>query len=333
MFKILKTHKAVSKLIVCNEIFVYQKTSGDIIFNDLIVENFIQQIEITIFNNRIYINDWEGNYFVYDQEKNLVEKGINQAFFNVNDSYIGRQYLKNDNIYESLIDKNNEFLLNIKFEKFNNENTILKSDYFLLNQNKDIICFDIINPKEKWSFSISKIVDSEVYKILGIFNNNLLLSLTNSTILKINIETGELNEHFSLKLFSNTESELIAQYNFIQLEDDKLIYYRFGQYAEYDLSLDKVTYEFDIKEKLQKENLHDNIFSFIKEDNLLYFYISGFGSFSLPTVAILDIKTQEIIWKNVLNNPNVFYKDFQKNSSNLYLLDSENVLHIFEKTT
>ncbi|OWP73947.1 hypothetical protein BWK62_15460, partial [Flavobacterium oreochromis] len=90
MFKILKTHKAVSKLIVCNEIFVYQKTSGDIIFNDLIVENFIQQIEITIFNNRIYINDWEGNYFVYDQEKNLVEKGINQAFFNVNDSYIGR---------------------------------------------------------------------------------------------------------------------------------------------------------------------------------------------------------------------------------------------------
>ncbi|OWP74125.1 hypothetical protein, partial [Flavobacterium oreochromis] len=248
-------------------------------------------------------------------------------------SYIGRQYLKNDNIYESLIDKNNEFLLNIKFEKFNNENTILKSDYFLLNQNKDIICFDIINPKEKWSFSISKIVDSEVYKILGIFNNNLLLSLTNSTILKINIETGELNEHFSLKLFSNTESELIAQYNFIQLEDDKLIYYRFGQYAEYDLSLDKVTYEFDIKEKLQKENLHDNIFSFIKEDNLLYFYISGFGSFSLPTVAILDIKTQEIIWKNVLNNPNVFYKDFQKNSSNLYLLDSENVLHIFEKTT
>ncbi|OWP74057.1 hypothetical protein BWG23_15135, partial [Flavobacterium oreochromis] len=75
------------------------------------------------------------------------------------------------------------------------------------------------------------------------------------------------------------------------------------------------------------------IYSFIKEDDLLYFYISGFGSFSLPTVAILNIKTKEIIWKNVLNNPNVFYKDFQKNSSNLYLLDSENVLHIFEKTT
>ena len=132
-------------------------------------------------------------------------------------------------------------------------------------------------------------------------------------------------------LFSETENEVIAQYNFIQLQDDKLIYYRYGQYAEYDLILNKMTYEFDIKENLEQEKLHDNIDSYIKEDDLLYFYISGFGSFSLPSIVVLNIRTNEILWKHSLNNPDVYYRDFQKSENALYLLDSGNTLHIFEK--
>lgn len=169
------------------------------------------------------------------------------------------------------------------------------------------------------------------YYLLGVFEDDLLVVLNDSNILRTDIQTGELKEQFKMILFFNTENEIIAQYDFIQFQEDRLIYYRFGQYAEYDLKLNKITYEFDIKKVLEKEKLQDNVHSYIKEGDLLYFYVSGFGSFSLPSIVVLDIRTKEIVWKHILDNPDVFYKDFQKSEMALYLLDSGNTLHIFEK--
>lgn len=332
MYRFSKAINNISKFYLGDEGVIYQKNDGNLLLNDLILGNFIQQIEITVFNN-IYINDWDGNFSIYNNKGNLVEKGIDQAFYYVSKYYIGKQYIENNNIYESLIDKNNQLVFRVRFEKFNSENTLSKNNYFLLNKNRDIVCLNLKNEKENWIFHISQMSqqETEVYKILGIFENELIVILNDSSILRIDIETGELKERFQMTLFSISENKIVAQYNFIQFHEDRLIYYRFGQYAEYDLKLNKITYEFDIKEALEKEKLQDNVHSYIKEGNLLYFYISGFGSFSLPFIVVLDINTKEIVWKHILDNPNVFYKDFQKSETALYLLDSENTLHIFEK--
>ncbi|CAM3289816.1 hypothetical protein [Empedobacter stercoris] len=332
MYRFSKAINNISKFYLGDEVVIYQKNDGNLLLNDLILGNFIQQIEITVFNN-IYINDWDGNFSIYNNKGNLVEKGIDQAFYYVSKYYVGKQYIENNSIYESLIDKNNQLVFRVGFEKFNSENTLSKNNYFLLNKNRDIVCFNLKNEKENWIFHISQMSqqETEAYKILGVFENDLLVILDDSSILRIDIETGEIKKRFNMILFSNTENEIIAQYNFIQFIDDKLIYYRCGQYAEYDIELNKITYEFDIKEALEKEKLNDNTHSYIKEDDFLYFYISGFGSFSLPSIVILNIRTKEIVWKHILDNPDVFYKDFQKSDTALYLLDSANTLHIFEK--
>ncbi|PWN59007.1 hypothetical protein [Chryseobacterium viscerum] len=332
MYRFSKAINSITKFYLGNEGIVYQKIDGNLLLHDLILGNFIQQIEITLFNN-VYINDWEGNFSVYDNKGNLVEQGINQAFFYVSKDYVGKQYIENNNIYESLIDKNNQLIFRVGFEKFNSENVLSKNHYFLLNKNKNIVCLNFKNEKEKWIFHISHKSQQgiEVYKFLGVFEKDLLVVLDDSSILRIDIETGEIKDNFKMVLFSNTENEITAQYNFIQFQNGTLIYYRFGQYAEYDLKLNKIIYEFDIKEKLEKEKLHDNIHSYIIEGDLLYFYISGFGSFSFPSIVVLNIKTKEIVWKHSLDNSDVYYKDFQKSETALYLLDSGNTLHIFEK--
>ncbi len=253
MYKFLKTLNGISKFYLNDKFFVYQELEGSILFNGLILDNFIQQIEITLLNN-IYINDWEGNFSIYDDKGNLNKKGINQAFFYVSNNYVGRQYIENDNLYESLIDDNNVVIFKVEFNKFNFKNTISKNNYFLLDRNKDIICFDLKEEKEKWSFRFSNKFQKgmELYTFLGVFKKDLLVVLDDSSILRIDIETGELKCQFNMKLFSHTDKEVIAQCNFVQFQDEKLIYYRYGQYAEYDLVLNKITYEFDIKEKLEK---------------------------------------------------------------------------------
>lgn len=331
MYRFSKAINNISKFYIGDEGVIYQKNDGNLLLNDLLLGNFIQQIEITVFNN-IYINDWDGNFSIYNNKGNLVEKGIDQAFYYVSKYYVGKQYIENNSIYESLIDKNNQLIFRVGFEKFNSENTLSKNNYFLLNKNRDIVCFNLKNEKENWIFHTSHMSqqETEAYKILGVFESDVLVILDDSSIIRIDIETGELKKQFKMILCSNTENEVIAKYNFIQFQEDRLIYYRFGQYAEYDLKVNKITYEFDIKEALEKDKLQDNLSSYIKEDNLLYFYISGFGSFSLPTIVVLDIKTKEIVWKNICDNPGVYYKDFQKNETALYLLDSGNTLYIFE---
>lgn len=332
MYRFSKTTNNISKFFLDNEEFVCQKLDGNLLLNDLILGNFTQQIEITVFNN-IYINDWEGNFSIYDAKGSLVEKGINQAFFYVSDDYIGKQYIENNNIYESLINKTNQVIFNTEFNKYSSRNTVSKNNYFLLNNKRDIVCFELKDGKEQWILNISNKFQqgTRLYNFLGVFEDDLLVVLDDSSILRIDIQTGELKERFKMFLFPETENKIVAQYNFIQFQEDRLIYYRFGQYAEYDLKLNKITYEFDIKEALKKEKLQDNVHSYIKEGDLLYFYVSGFGSFSLPSIVVLDIRTKEIVWKHILDNPDVFYKDFQKSETALYLLDSGNTLHIFEK--
>ncbi|POR16164.1 hypothetical protein BWK58_15310 [Flavobacterium columnare] len=315
-----------------------------IILNNEVVEENSDCLGVFIFDNYFAFSNYDDykTKIIDINSKSVKYIGIeNIQPQKVNKKYVA--YCYDTNFNSELILFNENFYAE-KINGFTNKviHFCHNSIVFFIEENK-ILAYILTPVQLLWKFNISQFGtffelgqgnrEIEIYKILGVYNNDLILILNDSTILKINIETGELNKHFELKLFSETENEITAQYNFIQLENNKLIYYRFGQYAEYDLEVDKVTYQFDIKEKLHKENLHDNIYSFIKEDDLLYFYISGFGSFSLPTVAILNIKTKEIIWKNVLDNPNVLYKDFQKDNSNLYLLDSQNTLHIFEKTS
>ncbi len=332
MYRFLKTIKNVTKFCLNNEKILYQQFDGNLLFNDLILGNFIQQIEITLFG-RIYINDWEGNFSIYDNKGDLIEKGINQAFFYVSKDYIGNQYIRNNTIHEFLIDKNNQIIFNSVFNKYSSRNAISKNNYFLLNNSKNIVCFNLKEGKEKWVFQFSNKFEQNIgfYGFLGVFEENLLVVLDDSSIIRIDINTGKINEQFKIKLFSETSKEITAQYNFIQFQNYKLIYYRYGQYAEYDLRLNKITYEFDIKEEMELNKLNDNIQSFIVEGELLYFYISGFGGFSLPSVVILNVRTKKIVWKHILDNHDIYYRDFQKSDTALYLLDSGNGLNIFKK--
>ncbi|PWN59006.1 hypothetical protein [Chryseobacterium viscerum] len=297
-----------------------------------------------IFLNKnllIYSNYTDYKTYVFNIEtdviKNIGQMNVQNLVYN--NYYLGYQYDDNFNSTIVLLNNNFEVKQDIDFKNIIIE--FIHDKIGIQNYNREkLVAYLLPSNKILWQIDISQLNHThkkqdknviEAYKILGVFENDLLVILDDSSILRIDIETGEIKKRFNMVLFSDTENEVIAQYNFIQFQDDKLIYYRYGQYAEYDLESNKIIYQFDIKEDLEKEKLHDNIHSYIKEDDLLYFYISGFGSFSFPSIVVLNTRTREIVWKHIWDNQDVFYKDFQKSETALYLLDSGNTLHIFEK--
>lgn len=220
----------------------------------------------------------------------------------------------------------------------------LFDSYVFGKKNRAITCREIYKGNVMWKTDLSQYgtyfkigrgeKNIELDRFLGVFENQLLVFLTDNSFLSIDVQTGKENyrKHIN-NPFSEDQLHQPLWSAYWQLHKDKLIFYRRGWYVEYDLRKERINKKFDINESLKTDKLHDNAPQWIKEGNLLYYFVTGFGSFSLPTIVILDIETQQIIWKNVYDNPDISYRDFKKNDKSLFVLDSKNTLHVFDKQT
>lgn len=93
-----------------------------------------------VFNNKVYLNDWNGNYKIYGTLGEFIDKGEGKAFFHSSNSYLGHQYFKEGNIQEALIDKKGVILdLDIKNKKnsinFSNNNFYCSLINHMINKN------------------------------------------------------------------------------------------------------------------------------------------------------------------------------------------------------
>ncbi|OWP74055.1 hypothetical protein [Flavobacterium oreochromis] len=328
----------------------FESLYGNFIQNNKL--NNLYDSEISL-NNFHYINLYNFNRYIIatdDLNKGVIIEGKNIIFdFNekfrlssFNYPYLNYYKKTNPRVYGIFDFEKSKQLIEIEqflgrdiFNKFIISNSTVNSMIF---QNREIT-----NKKILWNLDSSilgnyfKLGDGEVpveiFKFLGILENHLIAVCTDSSLLKIDIETGKIIKRFHIELFKNSSNEHVAQYNYIKLINNRLIYFKNGCFVEYDLIEEKIIIEFDISENLKNENLIDNAPDFVLENNLLYYFISGFGSFSRPSLVILDINLQKITWSFIYENDNVTFREFKKNDRNLFALDSENVLHIFEKTS
>ncbi|EZH75900.1 hypothetical protein ATO12_03660 [Aquimarina atlantica] len=319
-------------------------------WNITIVQSDVHEVVINYHINRVHLSKdllfilkEDNSLITYDYlKRTYVEYGLDES-----DKIIWGQDLSKEDIFFS----QQISLIEVTTGRLNRKTgikTIIENFYpcfFVKNLifgkvNNKIIKYSI-DGGDLWQFDLQQLgtffkigrgnTKIEVFKFLGVFENDLLVLLNDSSILRLDIKTGGLVNRFCLTLFKNTSKELKAIYSNIQLYGDILVYFRSGKYAEYCLKDDIIKKEFDIENQLKNKKLHDNAPGYIKENNLLYYFVTGFGSFSLPSLVVFDLVAKEIIWKDVHNNPNVSYKDFRKNKNNLFVLDSDNTLHIFEK--
>ena len=250
---------------------------------------------------------------------------------------------------------NNEFhyILNSRIFKF----LEWKEKLFFKNKNT-IQGIEIYTGQFLWEFSLSSLgkgkdyntdeeFDYEVEQFVGIYNNILWVYIERGGFIGLDIQTGEL-EHRILgipkgnllgKVDSYVDSEefyIFYRAKFI-LDDKKgvIIGLIADRFFEIDLNKEKITpMLYGMWDKMEKMNLKKYGVSgnTSLQGDLLYFYNDKELQF-----GILDINTKEIIYVSepiaVVERDDSFtrLRDLKVSENKVYILDSNDTLHIFER--
>ena len=190
-----------------------------------------------------------------------------------------------------------------------------------------------------WQYSLDKksyvSAELEIIKFLGVYKNNICFVL-NKGLLVLDINSGK-EIHFILKgenLKGNSfQGDLKGFFGYDTILDvSRGIIFNLNLYfyLEYDLNSNK--------------NLFDS-YSFRKEDNNNNLYLNNIGGYDDKYIyafegrdsnrfAVLDREKKEVIWSSELlqkRNEISYIIDMQISGNNIYILDSNHTLHIFER--
>jgi len=237
---------------------------------------------------------------------------------------------------------NNEFhyILNSRIFKF----LEWKEKLFFKNKNT-IQGIEIYTGQFLWEFPLSSLGkwknswdeerDFEVYKLIGIYNNILWAFIEIGGFIGLDIKTGELKYRIS-EYHMGKESKLFFRSDYYLDNERGKIFGLAHIFIEIDLNQDPpfVT-QYGLQEEFEKYNIkkaNDTAEDFVVQDNLLYFYLAEQLKF-----GVLDINTKEIIYVSepiaVVERDDCFtqLKDLKVSENKVYILDSNNTLHIFER--
>jgi len=241
----------------------------------------------------------------------------NTVFSNFMDKVIKYDF-KNNNIEFSLQSKAGKFII-----KFNNIVCFDEHNLGNLNNNT-VIGFNCDNGNTLWRTNIEEIgsfqengvnYKGEIKKLIGVYNNLLILSL-NTKIIALSISHGNL-------IWEND----IVRYPF--LYNDKLYVL-----SDYLIEIDALNGKLIKKEEvtdLTKNKISVEPNRFTVTDEYIYFVQTD-----PPLVGVLEIKSLKLLWFHSLPRSDYAHQYFLVDAPVVYgnfltVLDSNNTLHIFEK--
>ena len=217
--------------------------------------------------------------------------------------------------------------------------------YIFRDFKKKIACRKIDSDSILWEFPLSSLGKwknswdeerfFEVYKLIGIYNNIFWAFIEIGGFIGLDIKTGELKYRIS-EYHMGKESKLFFRSDYYLDNERGKIFGLAHIFIEIDLNQDPpfVT-QYGLQEEFEKYNIkkaNDTAEDFVVQDNLLYFYLAEQLKFS-----ILDINTKEIIYISepiaVVERDDSFtqLKDLKVSENKVYILDSNDTLHIFER--
>ena len=178
-------------------------------------------------------------------------------------------------------------------------------------------------------------MELEIIKFLGVYKNNICFVL-NKGLLVLDINSGE-EIHFILKgenlngdSFQGDFKGFFGYDTILDISRGIIFNLNLYFYLEYDLNSNK--------------NLFDS-YSFRKEDNNNNLYLNNIGGYDDKYIytfegrdsnrfAVLDREKKEVIWSSELlqkGNEISYIIDMQISGNNIYILDSNDTLRIFER--
>ena len=285
-----------------------------------------------------YIPDIYGNtYLIMGKEVRFLKDIFIKKV--ISDSFLLVSKDKKTAIFDII---NNEFhyILNSRIFKF----LEWKEKLFFKNKNT-IQGIEIYTGQFLWEFPLSSLGkwknswdeerDFEVYKLIGIYNNILWAFIEIGGFIGLDIKTGELKYRIS-EYHMGKESKLFFRSDYYLDNERGKIFGLAHIFIEIDLNQDlPFVTQYGLQEEFEKYNIkkaNDIAEDFVVQDNLLYFYLAEQLKF-----GVLDINTKEIIYVSepiaVVERDDCFtqLKDLKVSENKVYILDSNNTLHIFER--
>jgi hypothetical protein len=354
MFEPINCIKGVTLVFSKNNDLILQNAQGEVYFNNLMLGMFGFQIEFLVWNHKVFVSDWEGNYWIFSNDAMLLDAGKGKAFYYVCESFLGIQFLVDGSVYEGLIDNQDRVVFNVKYEKYNNQIAIYNNELIVLKSPQEILRLSNSNGNRRWQFDISEIGEfispignkpAEEEQLIGVYGQILWVYLGNGKLIGLDAQTGtlvhELNDTPERNIHGGTmrpladggKRERFIHY-YLDQSAGKLIGLSFNTYCEVDLELDSPSFEFwIIKEQMPswgiKEFAHNTAWD---GHNSLFFFDANAHLW-----GVFDITQRQIVWvSDPISIPckaDSFtqLREIQYGAGKVYVLDSAQTLYVFEK--
>ena len=314
---------------------------------------------LATFNGKFYCSEWENNYKIFDENLELIEEGKDKAFLYLSKEFLETYFLDEQQkiFITALLDREENLIVLGDIDRsaisvFSNEYIYI----YIYKKNKiyddvmSIRAFSIQEKEHLWEFSLASFGkyknswDEEryfrVYKLIGIHNNIFWAFIELGGFIGLDIETGELKYRIPEyhQAVEKTITKIKGFYRSDYLLDSgkgKILGMAMDVFIEIDLNQElPFATQYGLQEEFEKYNIEgkDTSTQYIVQDDLLYFYLAEQLKF-----GILDINTKEIIYISepiaVVERDDSFtrLRDLKVSENKVYILDSNNTLHIFER--
>ena len=229
-------------------------------------------------------------------------------------------------------------------------------DLLFFEKENKIQTINFLSGQFLWEFPLSSLgkwknpytdeeIDFQVRRLIGIYNNILWVFLNAEGFIGLDIETGELKYRISeyqqaigktsTSSYEDGKGFFRSDY-LLDNKKKKILGLAVDVFIEIDLTQEPpfVT-QYGLQEEFEKYNIkkaNDTAEDYVIQDDLLYFSL-----FNQLRFGILDINTKEIIYVSepiaVVERDDCFtqLKDLKVSENKVYILDSNNTLHIFER--
>ena len=226
------------------------------------------------------------------------------------------------------------------FENYTVELVVADVGIGYFDKNK-IYALDIKESQINWELILDQFGEVELQRILGVYQDQLLVACSDHLLLSIDVNTGGIIHQWrELKGFdvgSFYKEVLPDPTNFVlDKSASKLIGVFDTYYFEVNLDSKEISYQ-QLKDELSKYGVSDfrpfNNNPFTPEHLFLtaHTYLEEVPNVDLSSVLALNRDTKKVDWIHTFKESGLGTNVPQITENHLYQLDTENTLHIFER--
>ena len=166
----------------------------------------------------------------------------------------------------------------------------------------------------------------------GVVGNQLWVTLNTWQHLVLDIDTGKqlalLGDIYNYK--ETYEGQYLAGGGIIDAKNNKIISLGNAMYREINCTTFEITF-YDLREEFEKHSVN-SIGDIIIDEDYIYFYDKKFmGINQCCKVAVLDRNSLKVVWSYDFALLGSFPMQMEKTENNLFVLDGNGTLHIFER--